>query len=476
MSLRARWGALRALDRGVWGRLLIFGVMAAALAAAGGASRFDEDQQAIVRVAAIVVLVASLWPLDLQPLAERRGLLLAMVAVYLLVLVQLVPLPPAVWAGLPGHGPFAAIAAEAGAVVWRPLSLTPDLTLNALYALLPATAAAVAALYLGGRQRKWLARAMVAIAGLSAVVGLIQVAAGGSVLRLYHVTSEDAPVGLLANRNHQAALLACALPLVGALAGLKRRKGGDARTSLVLTLGLAAVLILAEISTGSRMGLVLCAMGVLGGLWAYRTASRRLLPARPGLPLRLAVAGGALVLLAGVALAAARSGAIERLIHTDRASETRAAMVEPLMTTAQAFMPFGSGFGSFDSAFRRFEPDSLLSTIYMNEAHNEPLQLAIEGGAAALALLASFAVWWSWTAVRLTGRNGSASSRALAIGWMTATAILMASSLVDYPLRTPLLSALFAVACAEMARSAGKLAPPHSEPAIGGLAPTESQA
>ena len=37
---------------------------------------------------------------------------------------------------------------------------------------------------------------------------------------------------------------------------------------------------------------------------------------------------------------------------------------------------------------------------------------------------------------------------------MTATGlILMLSSLVDYPLRTPLLSALFAIACVELARS-----------------------
>ena len=192
--------------------------------------------------------------------------------------------------------------------------------------------------------------------------------------------------------------------------------------------------------------------------------------------MRLAVAGGAAVLLAGVALAAVRSGAIERLAHTDRVSETRAAMIEPLMTTAQAFMPLGSGFGSFDSAFRRFEPDSLLSTIYMNEAHNEPLQLAIEGGAPALLLLAGFAVWWGWTAVRVTtGRDSSTRSRALGIAWVTATAILMASSLVDYPLRTPLLSALFAIACVEMARSAKRRAMPRSEPLAGGLSTAEGR-
>ena len=454
MSVSARWSALRAPSDGRWRRLLTLAVFALVLAFAGGASRFDEDQQAIVRLAAVAVLLISLWSLDLEPLVRRPGLLLAAIGAYLLLMLQLVPLPPTVWAGLPGHGPYAAVANEAGAVRWRPLSLTPDLTLNALYALLPGTAAGVAALYLDRRQRIWLARGVVAIAALSAVIGLIQTAGGDGALRLYRITSDDAPVGLLANRNHQAALLACALPFIGALLGARRRDAADPRLGLILALGTAAVLVLAIISTGSRMGLGLCLLGSLGGVAAFKAAGRRLLPSRPAF--RLTLAAGALVALAAVTLAAARSGALERLAHTNRVNETRVAMLDPLLTTARAFMPFGAGFGSFDSVFRHFEPNSLLSTIYMNQAHNEPMQLTIEGGAPALGLLAAFAGWWLWSGVKVARREGPSGGKALAIAWVTATAILLASSLVDYPLRTPLLSALFAVACVEIARSGGR--------------------
>ena len=443
--------------------MLVLALFAAALALAGGASRFDEDQQAIVRIAAILSLAASLWMLDPKLLAERHGLIFAAAAAYLLVLVQLVPLPPQVWAALPGRAPYAAIAAASGTVTWRPLTLTPDLTLNSLYALLPATAAGLAALHIDSRDRIWLARGVVAIAFVSALIGLIQVAGVGSSLHLYRVTSEDAPVGLLANRNHQAAFLSCALALTGALAGLRRRDVSDPRVGLGAALAVAAVLILAVLSTGSRMGLALCALGSLAGVVAYKAAGRRLLPSRPAL--RLGLAAGAALLLIGVGLAAARSGAIERLAHTNRVSETRAAMIEPLLTTAKAFMPYGAGFGSFDSVYRRFEPAALLSTIYMNQAHDEPLQLAIEGGLAALVLLAGFALWWAWTATRVLVRASTAQSRALSIGWVTATMILMLSSLVDYPLRTPVLSALFVVACLEMGRASRRLAEARSAPA-----------
>ena len=443
--------------------MLVLALFAAALALAGGASRFDEDQQAIVRIAAILSLGASLWMLDPKLLAERHGLIFAAGAAYLLVLVQLVPLPPQVWASLPGHAPYAAIATASGTVTWRPLTLTPDLTLNSLYALLPGTAAGLAALHIDSRDRIWLARGVVAIAFVSAVIGLIQVAGAGSSLHLYRVTSEDAPVGLLANRNHQAAFLSCALALTGALAGLRRRDVSDPRVGLGAALAVAAVLILAGLSTGSRMGLALCALGSLAGIVAYKAAGRRLLPSGPAL--RLGLAAGAALLLIGVGLAAARSGAIERLAHTNRVGETRAAMIEPLLTTAKAFMPFGAGFGSFDSVYRRFEPGALLSTIYMNQAHDEPLQLAIEGGLAALVLLAGFALWWGWTATRVLARASTVQSRALSIGWVAATLILMLSSLVDYPLRTPLLSALFVVACLEMGRASRRLAEARSAPA-----------
>lgn len=474
MVLPVRWSALQALSDARAQRLLVLALYAAALALAGGASRFDEDQQPIIRIAAILVMGASLWRLDLRPLAERRGLIFAAGAAYLVVLIQLIPLPFQIWASLPGHDAYASIASAAGASVWRPLSLTPDLTLNALYALLPATAAGVAALYLDRRDRIWLARGVVAIALASAVLGLFQVAGAGSELHLYRVTSDDAPVGLLANRNHQAALLSCALALTGALAGVRRRDTVDPRVGLGAALAIAAVLVLAVLSTGSRMGLLLCAVGSLAGLVAYKAAGRRLLPARPAW--RLALLAIAALLLVGVGMAAVRSGAVERLVHTDRVSDTRATMIQPLLATAKAFMPFSAGFGSFDSVYRRFEPAGLLSTIYMNEAHNEPLQLAIEGGLPALALLAGFALWWVWTAIQGLVRASSVQSRALCVGWVAAGVILMLSSLVDYPLRTPLLSAVLVVACVEMGRASGAQRAAGSRPRLSRLAEHEAPA
>jgi O-antigen ligase len=118
------------------------------------------------------------------------------------------------------------------------------------------------------------------------------------------------------------------------------------------------------------------------------------------------------------------------------------------------FMPVGSGFGSFDPVFRGFEPDSSLDVRFFNHAHNDLLELAISGGAIALLLLAVFVVWWivrSWAAFR-PYRNRARSALVARAGAIM-IAILFLASLVDYPLRTPLMAAIFAVAAAWLARS-----------------------
>jgi O-antigen ligase len=127
----------------------------------------------------------------------------------------------------------------------------------------------------------------------------------------------------------------------------------------------------------------------------------------------------------------------------------------PLISTARAFLPLGAGFGSFDSVYRQFEPNQLLSTIYLNQAHTEPLQLAIEGGLPALALLGVFIWCWARAVTRIGRANPSTGQHTMGVAVATVTGILMISSLVDYPLRTPLLSAVFAFAFVEMS-SAGR--------------------
>jgi O-antigen ligase len=355
---------------------------------------------------------------------------------------------------MPGRAIYVSVAEVTVGVGWRPWTLSPDLTLNSLAALLPATAIGLIALALDFRGRMLLARIVAAIACASAVLGLMQLSTGGAALHLFRITSESSAVGLFANRNHEAVLMACGLPIVAALASIRTHQEGWSRRHVALAISAAVLLLTSLAATGSRMGLLLGAVGVTAATIIY------LATARARMRLWIAGSGFAIAAVLPVSLLVIRSGAVARLM-SDPVDQTRASAIAPIMKGIRAFLPFGAGFGTFDPVFRSFEPDSMLSTIYLNQAHNEPLQLALEGGITALLLLLLFLLWWIRAVVRTVRPRPSAPRRALGMAMAAVTLILMLSSLVDYPLRTPLLSSLFALACIELIRSKGRASSSH---------------
>jgi O-antigen ligase len=425
----------------------VAGLLVCALAVLGGSSRASVTSQAALGISSIVALAATLWPLEFAPLEKHRSLLLFAGACVALPLLQLIPLPAPFWAKLPGHAVYAEIARATGTDGWRPLSLTPDLTKDALQALLAPLAIIAAALYLDIAGRKLVAALFVIAAIASSLLGLVQLATGGGQLSMGQQGAVLSPDGLFANRNHQAAFLACAIPLTAAL--VPRFEGKRALlATIAILLPALSLLVSGTLLTGSRMGLVLLALAVVGALSVLRT---RGFLRRP--PSRLALAGW---IGAGVAIALfatvvfLNSQLWQRFQHEEFAMDTRWAALPSIIATAQTFLPFGSGFGSFDSVYRQFEPNALLSTSYLNQAHNEPLQLLIEGGIPAVALLALFLGWWVRAGTAVVAGQRFASP-GLARASLVVSILLMVSSLVDYPLRTALLAALFTSCCVELA-------------------------
>lgn len=418
----------------------------------GGSARVDVAAVMPVRLAAVGLIAAVLLLAPAERLARARAAMVFVGLCALLVALQLVPLPPAIWSALPGRARYAFDVQAGFGSVWRPLSLTPDLTVNTLLALLPATAAALWMRIAGQSTRPMVLLVVIACGLLSAVLGLLQLGAGpGTPLRYYAITNPDSAVGLFANRNHNAMLLAIVIPALACWAGLGGREMRE--TGVIkswIALGAAIFLLAMAAMTGSRGGLVLAvATSAIGALLYWQLLSGWRAPKRVrtgGAAARwLPVAGAALALvLAGVL---SRTAAFARLLQTDPLDEQRGAWLAPLTEMFRAFFPVGAGFGSFDSIFRGFEPFEMLQTTYLNAAHNDLLQLAIEGGVGGLALLGLFLCWWgmrvfaTWRAP-LAG-EGAAFARLGSV--MTGT--MMVASLFDYPLRTPIHAVVFAIAC-----------------------------
>ena len=452
--------------------LLLALAFLAVVALLGGASRADAMSQLPLRLAALSFLVAGLWSPNRVRLARSRPLFVLAGLVVLLPTVQLIPLPYDLWASLPGHGFYTSIVDTAGLSHHsRPLSLVPGATWNALLSLLVPLAMLVLAAQVPAERLPVLATAVLVLAFVSLVLGHAQIAGGAhSALRYYRITNGDSMVGVFANRNHHAVLLAMAIPILFALPiGLRRnqtwRRVGPPFCVLGVLL-IAATLLLA----GSRAGLITGAVGGIAGTFLYGSMGRALESEQTGRrpkdhggrfawigALHHPYAASVLAVL-GIAVATvafATTPAMQRLLRTNAAEEDRAKLFEPLMELVRSTFPAGGGFGSFESLYQRFEPVEMLRPVYLNHAHNDLIEIASDGGVGALLLLAGFLVWWTirvvaaWrqpSSVRLSANLGRIAS--------ITTGIALLASLVDYPLRTPLHMAVFVIGCLLLQRSA----------------------
>jgi O-antigen ligase len=263
--------------------------------------------------------------------------------------------------------------------------------------------------------------------------------------------------GFFANRNHLATFCAATLPLAAVLATQayrqsQRRGQPQDRASSAVWLGLLYVvlMVVALGAVRSRAGILLLPFALGLGLLAAWVASGR---GRPGPALlALTAAGIAAVLSLGIFAIVPIMAAFD----TGGAPEGRFEDWPTVIQAAQAYLPVGSGLGSFDPVYRSFEPLARLDETYFNQAHNDYLEILLETGWLGVAALIGFLVWFarrSWTA--WTAPAGGASD--LARGASITVLVILLHSGADYPLRTLTISVLFALCCALL--ETGRAAP-----------------
>lgn len=425
---------------------LSLGVFAAVVALLGGSSRPDPVQIVALRpLAALAVFPALLWLTFEQ--VRAHGFLVGLFAFTVAwMALQLVPLPVSIWSSLPGRADIAAIDAIVGLEEhWRPISMVPTRGWNALAAMIVPAAALLLAIA-SRANRTVLLQIIVALGGANALMGLLQAVVGGSgILSFYGQLRPEAPSGFFANENHSAVLCAITLMLSAKLvsADTNRAQRRPFLIGYVAAFFLAFVAILAG---GSRAGLLCAAVALAASgyfVWeraqALRRQTDRQRTARRLLDnprfVTAMLAGG--LLLALVALYyLARTPAFTELSNSGSIEELRWKVLPVLIDMARNFWLLGTGIGSFEEVYHIYEGTELLGPKYLNHAHNDWLQLVIEGGLPAALALGAFLAWWLWCALRLARRKSA--GRGEALFWIGLMAVVALASIVDYPLRTPL--------------------------------------
>ena len=425
----------------------------ALVALTGGGSRADNDSLPFLRFVSACLVAFSILLVRRDEMARIRVPLFLLGSIALIAVLQLVPLPPSVWSYLPGRENIARIDALLELDTWRPLTLSPAATINALGSL----TVPLAALLLFGmaRDRSLVLLGMVAIGLASALFGILQLFADPrSGLFLYEITNNGSAVGFFANRNHHAVFLACC-----ALIAIYLLRHGDsdrfawirpAMAGSILFLGLAIV------TNASRAGLIsLIIVLILGAIEAFLVRSHGTdhngkRPRSRHLAIALAAVGA---LLLALFAAAERSPALARILENSALEDLRAKLLPILIEMVGDFQPWGTGLGAFEHAYRMREPVELLQPAYVNEAHNDWLQFPIEAGVPGLAILLTMAVYVLIRAFKLVRNPLVHAGALLGLGIIV---VLSAASVVDYPLRVPSVMVLAVIALAIFAEPAVK--------------------
>lgn len=431
------------------------------VALTGGSSRPDNSWLLVLRPITVLSLTVMLLAGSIDWRSIRPlPLLLALFAAT--ISIQLVPLPASFWQGLAGRDGYDVVAkAVGGAEHWRPLAIAPDRAWNSLVSLLVPLAVLIGFAALNNGQRLALLWPVLGLVALSMVLGLAQIAGGGeSPLYWYAVSGRGQLIGLLANRNHQGALLALALPLLRAWTLYPVASHNAGKTRAAIGLSVAALIILYALVLGSRAGLALTLVGLLAAFLVEPSfGAGRSSPRRRWLIL-VGSAVGVAGLLALVSTAD-RGVSVGRILSTESlTAEGRLAALPTLLDMIAQTLPFGTGFGSFVPVFASYEPDALLKPTYFNNAHNDLIELVITGGIPAALVLLGFLGWWGWASYRsFSSPAASQQWRALRRAASFGILILLLASLADYPLRTPFLAAVFAILCGWLAHAPGARTP-----------------
>jgi len=404
----------------------------------GGASGPESTAAFILQIlSAILIAAAAFQRGATQSPAMSRLLLVGASAYFALILVHLAPLPPQIWAGLPGRSFIAESLALAGTPQrWMPLSLVPQSTVRAMLGVLPVACLILLLVRQTDIPFRSVALLVVGLALVSLLLGILQLNTGTrSPFYLHHITNRTLAVGFFASANHLSTLFLISIPLFAAIAfNHARRAKWRMRSAAAATCAYAAILGVGIYLTASVAGAVLL---------VPTTAASLLLFARLNSKATVLIALAALG--AGVAgLAAWTSGSLD-FLQTSLGSDPldRLGIFRTTLVAIREYWPVGAGFGTFEQVYPLFEEPGRVTGRYVNHAHNDYLEIVLDAGLPGAIAIGLFLLWW---ADRLRRVWSGDSRRDLSIWKRAATIVIgvvLAHSLVDYPLRTPAILVLF---------------------------------
>ena len=399
----------------------LFALLAVAIVFGGGgvgAAPFNM----VVQLGALAILLWNFDAVRRNARAYPRLFLVLICASFALPLLQLIPLPPAIWQMLPGRE----LVAESLAVIgegdnWFPISLHRMGTFVAVLGLLAPLGAIM--LYRRTEGSAAAALALLVAAGIvHFLLGGVQLLVGDGTLNFYPSLSTDELHGFFANRNSSGLFFVVCLC---GLLGLESSFRSDVRCR-VFIVAVAVVFVLGALLTQSRSSTVLLLVPLTIACWRWISAGSGDARSRRIMIFAGVIVAGAIAL---VAISGGRIGSTwERFADLE---DSRPDMWVDTWNGVERYWPVGSGVGTFDEVFQIEESLETLISLKAGRAHNDYLEVLLESGVFGAALILAWIVYLAWAWWRGRKFSGGAATSAATAGLLC----IGLQSFVDYPLR-----------------------------------------
>jgi O-antigen ligase len=420
----------------------------------GGASRGDVQSLSLLCPISIISCVIAMPTLKQEHLAGRKWLLTGFASITLLCILHIVPLPLSIWQILPGRATLADANRVAGlGEVWRPLTMDTMNGWNALASLATPLALLLLGLQLNRDDLYRLLPLLLCLGGVSGLVGMLQVVGGPQgPLYLYNITNNSAAVGLFANRNHAAVLLASLFPMLAVYASVSTGTFDQQSMRQFAAIAAGIVLVPLILVTGSRSGMLMSVPALIAAALLYRkpagSKSDRRREAGFKLSTSHVIAAAVIVILVLLTIFFSRAEAFDRMLGQAATEDARVDYWRVGFTMIWKYFPVGSGIGSFVEAYKNNEPLSYLNDYYVNHAHNDWIEVPLTGGLPAVLILFIAVALFLFRTTNLWRRKDK-NRHAVKFARLASAMIVISAlaSAADYPLRTPIMMAVFSIWC-----------------------------
>lgn len=396
---------------------------------------YKETYELAAQVIAVLMLVLLFWTGSYKGrVGYAYGLFILLSFVF--VALYLIPLSEQTWTALPGRELYADVLAllkdqEMG-LTYTSLSLIPENTKRALFYLIPLIALFLVTMSLPKAEVRKLIVVFLVIVAFQAGLGVIQYASGGA--DVFYIGNEEhgnTASGSYRNRDHFAALMEMAIPLVlgmlmAAVFGQKgrKRKVSQGVLSGSLTLGILFIIIfMAAFFSASRAGVGLAVFGVLISAFVFAQSFGKI------------KSFGFVVIGSFVGIIAAFQVGIVPILNRfakDPMEDERWRIFENTKRAISDMFPFGSGPGTFPEVYRGYQP--IEQQRFVNHAHNDYLEIMSDMGVFGMIIIGSFFLLYLVRWVVLMRSNDTSSFRNAQLGAGLGMLLLLLHSYVDFNL------------------------------------------